>query len=100
MATFVVEFEYTVDRAGREHLHAAHTDYLRTLTDRGVLLLAGPLQDANGGLLVYAAEDRDRLQDVLDAEPYVVGGIVRDVRVRRWAPGKGTGIAVPRPAAV
>ncbi|MFJ9056530.1 MULTISPECIES: YciI family protein [unclassified Streptomyces] len=98
MATFVVEFEYTVDRAGREHLHPAHTDYLRALTDRGVLLLAGPLQDANGGLLVYEAEDRDHLQDILDAEPYVDGGIVGDVRVRRWAPGKGTGIA-PQPSA-
>ncbi|MFC9505283.1 YciI family protein [Streptomyces sp. NPDC057002] len=90
MAKFVVEFEYNVDRAGREHLHRAHTDYLRALTDSGVLLLAGPLQDINGGLLIYEAEDRDRLQEVLDAEPYVKGGIVCRVRIRQWAPGKGT----------
>ncbi|WP_406149301.1 YciI family protein [Streptomyces sp. NBC_01012] len=98
MATFVVEFEYNVDRAGREHLHGAHTDYLRALTERGVLLLAGPLQDTNGGLLVYEAEDRAGLEDILKAEPYVEGGIVRDVRIRRWAPGKGTWIGAPRPA--
>ncbi|MBW8796409.1 MAG: hypothetical protein JF597_23280 [Streptomyces sp.] len=90
MATFVVEFEYNVDRAGREHLHPAHTDYLRALTDSGVLLLGGPLQDTNGGLLVYEAEDRDALQRILDAEPYVRGGIVRRIRIRQWAPGKGS----------
>jgi len=99
MAKFVVEFEYNVDRAGREHLHRAHTDYLSALTGSGVLLLAGPLQDTNGGLLVYETEDKDRLQEILAAEPYVKGGIVRRVRVRQWAPGKGTWIAAPRPSA-
>lgn len=98
MAKFVVEFEYNVDRAGREHLHRAHTDYLRALTDSGVLLLAGPLQDTNGGLLVYEAEDRDSLQAILEAEPYVKGSIVRHVRIRQWAPGKGTWIAAPQPS--
>ncbi|MFF5145077.1 YciI family protein [Streptomyces sp. NPDC013157] len=93
MAQFVVEFEYNVDRAGREHLHPAHTDYLRALTDSGVLLLGGPLQDTNGGLLVYEAEDRDALQRILDAEPYVTGGIVRRIRIRQWAPGKGSWVA-------
>jgi len=99
MAKFVVEFEYNVDRAGREPLHRAHTDYLRTLTDSGVLLLAGPLQDTNGGLLVYETEDRRRLQEILAAEPYVQGGIVCHVRIRQWAPGKGTWIAAPEPSA-
>ncbi|MCZ7458927.1 YciI family protein [Streptomyces sp. WMMC940] len=100
MATFVVELEYTVDRAGREPLHGAHTEYLRALTDRGVLLMAGPLQDANAGLLVYEAENRDRLQEILDAEPYVRGGIVRHVEIRRWAPGKGAWVAARPQAAV
>ncbi|MCX4582309.1 YciI family protein [Streptomyces sp. NBC_01481] len=98
MAKFVVEFEYNVDRAGREHLHPAHTDYLRALTDSGVLLLGGPLQDTNGGLLVYEAEDRDALQRILDAEPYVTGGIVCHIRIRQWAPGKGTWVAGQRQA--
>ncbi|WP_103502559.1 MULTISPECIES: YciI family protein [Streptomyces] len=99
MATYVVEFEYNVDRAGREPLHRAHTEYLRTLTDDGVLLLAGPLRDLNGGLLVYEAEDRDRLQEILDAEPYVRGGIVARVSVRDWAPGKGAWLAAKSSAA-
>ncbi|MFH9012606.1 YciI family protein [Streptomyces sp. NPDC017943] len=99
MATFVVEFEYNVDREGREHLHPAHTAYLRDLTDRGVLLLAGPLKDVNGGLLVYEADDAEHLQQILDAEPYVKGGIVCRVRIRRWAPGKGAMLAAPQPSA-
>lgn len=90
MATYAVELEYTVDRAGREPLHPAHTAYLRTLADEGVLLAAGPLPDANAGLLVYEVENREHLDTVLEREPYVIGGLVAEVRVRHWAPGKGT----------
>ncbi|MEV0036478.1 YciI family protein [Streptomyces sp. NPDC056909] len=92
MAKFVVEFEYNVDRAGRQHLHPAHAENLYSLADRGVLLLAGPLVDENAGLLVYEVGDREELQKILDDEPYVKGGIVARTRIQQWAPGKGSWI--------
>lgn len=92
MPKYVVEFQYTVDRAGRQPLHPAHTENLHRLAEDGVLLLAGPLTDENGGLLLYEAEDRAHLKRLLEDEPYVKGGIVARTRIREWAPGKGSWI--------
>lgn len=93
MAKFVVEFEYNVDRAGRQGLHPAHAENLYRLAESGVLLLGGPLIGENAGLLVYEVESREELQRILDEEPYVRGGIVADTRIREWNPGKGSWIS-------
>ncbi|MEU6231118.1 YciI family protein [Streptomyces sp. NPDC047042] len=93
MAKFVVEFEYNVDRAGRQGLHPAHAENLYRLADNGVLLLGGPLVGENSGLLVYEVETREELQRILDDEPYVKGGLVARTRIQEWAPGKGSWIA-------
>jgi len=95
MATFVVEFQYRVSREQRQAVHLAHADYLHRLAERGVLLLAGPLVDENGGLLIYEVADREELQQVLDGEPYVRAGLVAETRVRQWRPGKGSWLPTP-----
>lgn len=92
MTTFVVEFEYRVDRQGREAAHPAHAEYLRALAEQEVLLLGGPLVGENAGLLVYQVADRNELDGVLDGEPYLREGLVAEVRVREWQPGKGSGL--------
>ena len=93
MAKYVVEFEYNVDRAGRQGLHQAHADNLLRLAESGVLLLGGPLVGENSGLLLYEAENHDELRQILDEEPYVKGGVVASIRISEWAPGKGHWIA-------
>jgi uncharacterized protein len=90
VAIFVVKFQYNVSRAQRESEHAAHSDYLHRLAQSGALLLAGPLVDGNGGLLIYNAENRVALQQILDDEPYVRAGFVADRRIEEWRPGKGS----------
>ncbi|WNI15006.1 YciI family protein [Actinacidiphila sp. ITFR-21] len=90
MAKFVVEFEYNVDRAGRQHLHPAHAENLYRLADRGVLLLGGPLVGENAGLLLYEVGSRAELEQLLAEEPYVTGGVVAGTRVQEWEPGKGS----------
>lgn len=95
MAIYVVEFRYRVDRAGREPFHPAHAAYLHALTERGMLLLGGPLTGDNAGLLVYRTADRAELDRVLAEEPYVSGGVVADTVVREWQPGKGSLAAAP-----
>ncbi|MCX4988860.1 MULTISPECIES: YciI family protein [unclassified Streptomyces] len=93
MTKFVVEFEYNVDRAGRQGLHPAHAENLYRLADSGVLLLGGPLVGENAGILLYEAENRAELQRILDEEPYVTGGVVASIRIREWSPGKGSWVA-------
>ncbi|WP_406481992.1 YciI family protein [Streptomyces platensis] len=93
MQVFVVEFEYNVDRAERERVHADHAAYLKSLTDRGILLAAGPLPEENTGLLLYVAEDRPALDAILIEEPYAKAGFIAATRVREWRPGKGIWVA-------
>jgi uncharacterized protein len=90
VAKFLVEFTYNVDRAGRQGLHPAHAENLYSLADRGVLLLGGPVVGENHGMLMYEVADREELQKLLDAEPYVQGGVVAETRVVQWEPGKGS----------
>jgi uncharacterized protein YciI len=90
VAKFVVEFRYNVSRAEREAVHQDHAAYLNSLAERGVLLLAGPLVDDNGGLLIYEAADRAELGAVLDGEPYIKAGFVAESRIHQWQPGKGS----------
>lgn len=90
MAIFVVELRYNVDREGRAQAHPDHADYLQQLTVSGVLRLGGPLVDDNAGLLIYETDDRHHLQEILDAEPYVTAGLVSEVRIAEWSPGKGS----------
>ena len=89
MAKFVVEFVYNVSRAERQAVHPNHTAYLNHLTECGMLLLAGPLVDENGGLLIYEVADRAELRKVLDAEPYVRAGFVAESRIHQWEPRQG-----------
>ncbi|MBC3842195.1 hypothetical protein GXW82_24300 [Streptacidiphilus sp. 4-A2] len=93
MPKFVVEFEYNVDRDGRQGLHPAHAENLYRLADSGVLLLGGPVTGENVGILLYEVADREELQRLLDEEPYVKGGVVAGIRIREWAPGKGSWIS-------
>ncbi len=56
----------------------AHFQYLKGLTDRGVLLLAGPnLEPPHFGIIVFYAEDRAKAQTVVDADPAVGGGVFK-----------------------
>jgi uncharacterized protein YciI len=90
MAKFVVEFIYGVNRAERQAVHPDHAAYLNRLAERGMLLLAGPLVDENGGLLIYEVADRAELRRVLDGEPYVRAGFVTKSRIHQWEPRKGS----------
>jgi uncharacterized protein YciI len=93
VAKFVVEFRYSVSRAEREAVHPDHAAYLNGLAERGVLLLAGPLVEENGGLLIYEVADRAELGELLDGEPYVKAGFVAESRIHQWQPGKGSWVA-------
>ena len=89
MAIYLVELRYNVDRDGREQANPAHVEYLRKLTEDGVLKLGGPLNGENSGLLLYEASDRTHLESILAEEPYLLAGLVAETLVREWKPGKG-----------
>lgn len=55
----------------------AHFEYLVSLRDRGILILAGRTQEAQGtfGITIFEADDEEAARAVMDADPGVSGGV-------------------------
>nr|WP_086859285.1 YciI family protein [Streptomyces milbemycinicus] len=58
------------------------------LREAGELVAAGPWADDTGALLVFDVE-RERLDRILEADPYYGVAGVEVVRVREWTPVVG-----------
>lgn len=61
--------------AEEEAIVGRHFDYLKSLLDRGRLVIAGPCLDATFGLLVFAAESGEDANAIVAADPAVSGGV-------------------------
>ncbi len=84
MARFAVELVFGDNQDERMAVRPAHREYLATLVERGVLLVAGPYADQSGALLVYEVADEAELREVLAADPYTPAGVVKEARVHEW----------------
>lgn len=67
----------------------AHFTYLKTLTERGTVLLAGPsLEPPYVGIVIFYAADREGADAVMRADPAVAGGVFKarlsEFRVSLW----------------
>lgn len=65
----------------RPELRPAHLAHLEPLAKAGKVLLAGPLTDGAGSLIVVEAESRQLVWDLVARDPYVAGGIFESVEV-------------------
>ena len=70
-------------KALTEELIPAHAAYIRSGVDRGLVLLAGPKEEEDGGFVVLRAPDREALDAFLAGDPLVVHG-VQTFRVTPW----------------
>jgi uncharacterized protein YciI len=59
----------------------AHLAHLEPLSQAGKVLLAGPLTDGAGSLIVLDAESRGAVWELVGRDPYVVHGIFERVEV-------------------
>ena len=65
----------------RPELRPAHLDHLGSLADKGRIRLAGPLTDGAGSLIVLEAETEQEVKAIVDADPYVTGGVFSSVEI-------------------
>jgi uncharacterized protein YciI len=62
----------------------AHVERLRQFHDRGVLLLAGPLQKPMDGDALAIFTTRDGAEEFVAGDPFVLGGVVASWEIRPW----------------
>ena len=63
---------------------AAHHEWLRGFADRGVLLMAGPLDDPPSGHALAVFTTREAAEEFAAGDPFVTGGVVASWRIRPW----------------
>lgn len=61
---------------------SSHFNYLKDLTDRGMLILAGRTayevdNDENFGIVVFEAESEEAARQIMDNDPAVKNGVMR-----------------------
>jgi uncharacterized protein YciI len=80
-----------LERRGK--FRAEHLALLEAATERGELLLAGPLTDPfDRALFVWREDAREAAETFAAADPYVVNGIVLGWSVRGWNTVVGTAL--------
>lgn len=85
---FAVIYRYEGEPALQDTHRPAHLDYLRTLVENGTLVVSGPWgpDDIRGGLLIYAAEGRATVDEIVKNDPFTINGVATDTRVSEWVP--------------
>ncbi|MDQ0378454.1 YciI family protein [Amycolatopsis thermophila] len=87
MAWFLVQTVYNQEKYAA--VRPRHREYLAKLAADGTLAVAGPFADDSGGAFLIQAADADALQEILDADPYVVEGALESFTVREFNPTLG-----------
>ncbi|MEA3014915.1 MAG: uncharacterized protein QOD42_3460 [Sphingomonadales bacterium] len=61
-----------------------HADFMMALAREGMLLLAGPLGDREGALLIVRAVSESEAEARIAADPWTENGVLETERVARW----------------
>ena len=83
MSHYLLEYRYA-DMDARARARADHLDYLNALQANGTVVLAGPLADSSGAVMVLDVEDEAAVRDVIAGDPYTKANATADHRIRAW----------------
>lgn len=91
MPYFATTYTYIPDSAAaRDTTRPAHREYLAQVNERGGLLLSGPyVGDEPAALLVFEAATEEEARTLVEADPFVLEGLVADITMREWQPVSG-----------
>jgi uncharacterized protein YciI len=77
----IIGYDSPQGEAKRKLHRAAHLANLEPLDRQGQVVLAGPLTDKIGSLLVLEFETREEAEDFVRHDPYVVYGVFERVEI-------------------
>jgi uncharacterized protein YciI len=83
MTHFLLTYGYN-DTPERAERRPEHLEHLAKLQAEGSVLLAGPLADLSGGIIVLAADDLAAAQALVDQDPYTRHNVTKDRKLTEW----------------
>ena len=80
----------------RPQYRIAHLELLEQCVERGELVLAGALAEPmDGAVFLFQGEGPRAAEAFAEADPYVLNGLVKSWRVRKWPTVVGAHAATP-----
>ena len=84
MAYYVLEYRYT-DADRRAAARPKHLDYMQRLHAEGHVVMAGPIGDGTGAMVIYRAEGEAEVRELVAEDPYTHAGVTTDITLRPWS---------------
>ena len=86
MPVFAVTYHYVSDDETINAHRPVHREYLRSLLNGGGLVAAGPTagRGTPSAQLIFEAESAEDVEKLLDADPFVLEGVVTSREVYEW----------------
>ncbi len=81
MKFVILGFDGPEGEARRKVHRPAHLERMETLDAQGRVILAGPLTDKVGSLIVIEAESQEEAEAFANQDPYTVNGVFERVEV-------------------
>lgn len=81
MKFVIIGYDSPQGEAKRKIHRAAHLAHLEPLDSQGRVILAGPLTDKTGSLLVLEFETQEEAEDFARRDPYMIHGIFERVEI-------------------
>lgn len=82
--TYAVFIDYGPDKSKIDEFRPPHREYLKGLIESGKLVIAGPITDNTGGLIVYNVEQESEVEDIIKADPFYKCGVFQTWKIRPW----------------
>ena len=83
MSFFVLEYRYA-DLDARARIRPDHLAYVQSLHEQGTVVLAGPVGDGSGAMMVLRVGSQQEAQDIVKGDPYTAAGVGVDHVMRPW----------------
>jgi uncharacterized protein YciI len=83
MAYYMLTYGYN-DTPLRAERRPDHMEHLAKLEAAGSVVLAGPLADLSGGIIVFDADSLEAAEALVAEDPYTQLDVTKDRALREW----------------
>lgn len=83
MSFFVLEYRYA-DMDARARVRSDHLAYVQSLLEEGKVVLAGPVGDGSGAMMVLQVASEEAARRIVSRDPYTAAGVGVDHVLRPW----------------